>query len=87
MNMKKKDFAIDRVITAITTDGEVEYFYPAGEDEFKESIEINVLQIWYGEYEKVIAEYNTLDNGVVIRHSMVYTEYGKEPEVSSKVIG
>lgn len=86
-NMTKNEFRTDRIVTVINDDGEVKRFYPTGEEEFNDCVESYVQDLWYGDCIKVIAEYNTIEKGFVIRHTMVYTEYGKKPEVSSIVIG
>ena len=78
---------LNQIVTAIDDDeGEVIELYPTGEKEFNDCVEAYVQGLWYGDYVKVTAEYSTYDRGVETRHTAVYTEYGKEPEVSSRVI-
>lgn len=82
-----KRMNLNQIVTAIDDEGEVIELYPTGEKEFNDCVEAYVQGLWYGDYVKVTAEYSTYDRGVETRHTMVYTEYGKEPEVSSRVIG
>lgn len=77
---------LNQIVTAIDDEGEVIELYPTGENEFNDCVEAYVQGLWYGDYVKVTAEYSTYDRGVETRHTAVYTEYGKEPEVSSRVI-
>ena len=83
---KMKRMNLNQIVTAIDDEGEVIELYPTGEKEFNDCVEAYVQGLWYGDYVKVTAEYSTYDRGVETRHTMVYTEYGKEPEVSSRVI-
>ena len=85
-NNKMTRMNLNQIVTAIDDEGEVIELYPTGEKEFNDCVEAYVQGLWYGDYVKVTAEYSTYDNGIETRHTSVYTEYGKEPEVSSRVI-
>ena len=85
-DMTKKVLRSNQIVTVIKDDEEVVELYPTGEKEFNDCVEAYVQDLWYGDCIKVTAEYSTYDRGVETRHTAVYTEYGKEPEVSSRVI-